>query len=549
MSLAASYARKSTADMIGIEDQHAINARVAREDGVRVPEGPTFRFSDDDTSGVAERREGLDALIKLVETGAAPFHTIYVKDGTRLGRWSDPRFRHWLEVHLELHGVRLRYAEDAAPIDYRTAEPGERFGHFMKSAVDSIVASEERSRLIRRVKTALRSRLLRGLYPGSRAPYGLTRQLVDIHTRQAISPTADGVRPGGTGYRLVRANNRSAEVVERIFAWAEAGQSMRQIAEQLNREQTPSPRERTSGRTAVPWSTDGVRAVLSNPIYAGRLIWGGKVGRSPAPVQSVDLMKYEGPVLVEGMLSPALITDEQWHRVQALLAGTREHCRGRRTGRPAFLLSALLTCVRCGAPFSGHTSTAREGKQRRYYKHSRALPQYRDCHARRTYLRTDALDQLIVEQVERWLESDVLIKLLEQELDALIALEGGSGPTERRRELERRLGEAEAASHRAAVLASQASEPSLQGTYEEVAREQATRAATCRAALLELGEAALHLERARRRLNDRQRTWLQPLQLWRDADEVGRKDILRSLLRRIDVDADGGTCGLILPAP
>jgi hypothetical protein len=420
----------------------------------------------------------------------------------------------------------------------------------MKSSVDSVVASEERSRLIRRVRTSLRSRLLRGLYPGARAPYGLARQLVDIASMQSAPRSPDGGRAGGTAYRLVHATDGTAGVVQQIFAWAERGESMQRIAERLNESGTPSPRGRArAAGAALPWSADGVRAILNNSIYTGRLIWGGSPDVTPAALRDVDLMKHEGAVVVEGMVTPPLVDADQWSRVQGLLAGTRERHIGRRRGRPSFLLSALLTCAHCGAPFSGHTSTSQEANQRRYYKHSRSLEPYKDCPTRRTYLRVDAMDALVSNQIERWLDDDALATMARDELDRLLGAHGGPDQVQQQRHLEQRIAEAEVALHRAAQLAAQTSDVTLQATYERVAEEHAAVVTQCRAELALLSDTATHLERARQRIEERRRAWLQPLTLWREADVEQRKEILRALLLRIDVDLDGGTATMVVPTP
>lgn len=542
-----SYARQSVSYQFGLLSQHEINVRVAKADGVLIPDTRLFRYNDDDTSGTTHSRDGFDTLLRLIESGNAPFTVLYVKDHTRLGRWKDPRDRHALEKHLEQHGVRVRYSEDAKPMNYATAQPDEVFTYYIKSALDSVVATEERTRFIRRTKSGARNRLARGLYPGSRIAFGLSRQLVDAVSLQPVMPGPDGVRQNGTGYRLTVAADGTDEVVRRIFEWAESGTSMCAIARRLNDIGARSPRARNGGDPDVPWSGSAVRNILDNPIYTGTLIWGdvGDGTPKPTPIAEADLLSHDGPLVVGSMLSVPLISPDQWQRVQRLLDGTREQCHGRRAGRPTFLLSSLLRCHHCKAPLSGHTASRRESQGvRRYYKHSRTLPAYRACPTQRTYVRTPEVEALVVTQIESWLASDDLLQIVRDEVRYLIATHDMADENQRRRELEERLAHAESSAVRAVRMRTAAQDDSLQAMYGKAAEDHASTARDCRAALTALGERSAHLARCERKLQETEHDWLRPLHSWREADSEMRKNLLAALLSSIEVDLDGGTCTL-----
>lgn len=196
---AASYARNSDEDSDGLQSQHLGNEQRAAVDGYLIPRSVDFRFEDDDTTGISKRRKGFDRLLQVITSGEAKFDRVYVKDRTRLGRWSDPRFGFYLEVLAEEHGVKIVYSENEKHVDYGGEPSPDMIGLFLKEAVDGVVASQERERLIKRVTGGMRYWVMRGFYPGSSAPYGLERWLADESTGALLERIPDGraVRKSG----------------------------------------------------------------------------------------------------------------------------------------------------------------------------------------------------------------------------------------------------------------------------------------------------------------------------------------------------------------
>ena len=188
-------------------------------------------------------------------------------------------------------------------------------------------------------------------------------------------------------------------VWERIFALAESGRGITEIARTLNAEGVANP-------TGRPWSKNGVHILLTNVVYTGALLWGLNA-RDQAP-----------PVRVEDAF-PAIVSKELFSRVQALLrsrAPRRAHPR--RVGS-SYLLSGLVRCKHCRRALSGQDS--KSGKFS-YYVCQSLLKRGRDaCEAPRLSARR--FERLVVDQIRANIltESNIrdLVRLVGEELDGV----------------------------------------------------------------------------------------------------------------------------------
>ena len=140
-----------------------------------------------------------------------------------------------------------------------------------------------------------------------------------------------------------------AAIVRRIFASYVAGQSPRDIAGALNREEIPAPRGGCWNASTIGGSRTRQNGILQNRLYIGHIVWnrqsfiknpenGRRVSR---PNPRSDWMEGKASEL-------RIIDDATWNAVQ--------HRRGKRCGatrhhasRPRRLLSGLLKCGKCGS--------------------------------------------------------------------------------------------------------------------------------------------------------------------------------------------------------
>lgn len=90
------------------------------------------------------------------------------------------------------------------------------------------------------------------------------------------------------------------------------------------------------------WRYSSIRHMLSNPIYAGRIIYGGKGGKPLVDVPAVTV--------------PAIVSPDLFDDVQAILADrSLFHRKHRRAADGVHLLSGIATC-RCGSGVQVHYS-------------------------------------------------------------------------------------------------------------------------------------------------------------------------------------------------
>lgn len=424
--LAASYARKSTADDPGLKAQHLVNVQKAGADQYVIPESSQFRFEDDETSGRTTSREDLDRLIEVVTSGEAPFDRVYIKDKTREGRFADPRFHFFLQVLFELHGVRICYSDRDVQLDFSRGMTPDMFGLFLKDVLDGVMASEELTRLIKRITEGSRIWVMKGFFPGARPPYALERWYADEQTGEIIEPVDEHaiVRRPGQRFKLRFRRDESVGVVKEIFDRLDAGESLAQVANRLNHRGVRSP----AGRS---WGSEAIRRIARNPIYCGTLVW----GRTTRVSEPVDVAKAridgEEPILVRDFVPDAPISEAQFERVQRLLDGNIERWDRRRRSAPSYPLSGLLECAICGASWCGNTRPS----GLRYYTHQASPANYDGrCPNRFRNLHAEAVEDAVARLFSDLLDDEGLRRATE---DAVSQLMGEIRNANHEREIER----------------------------------------------------------------------------------------------------------------
>jgi site-specific DNA recombinase len=116
------------------------------------------------------------------------------------------------------------------------------------------------------------------------------------------------------------------------------------------------------GREGRPFAAHTIDRVLNNEALMGTLVY-GKRPKKGNPQQ--ELVRVPG-------FFPAILSPEEWERLQQRLAIRRESSRGR-THSSDYLLSGILRCGHCGGPMAGKRSSAYKGKHYRNYACSRAM--------------------------------------------------------------------------------------------------------------------------------------------------------------------------------
>jgi len=188
-----------------------------------------------------------------------------------------------------------------------------------------------------------------------------------------------------------------------MFAWyADEGRSLFGLAKKLQRDAIAPPR--VQGR----WNVTTVRGILTNPVYTGE-VYAGRIqeacgtGVTATPRR---LRPREDWMRVASI--PALVTQEQYDRVQAKLAQNRQFARRNNTAH-AYLLRALVSCGVCGLSCLGRSLPAGH----RYYccrgKLS-AIHSHRASKCPSRYIPAEQVDALVWEDLCRLLNEPEAIR-------------------------------------------------------------------------------------------------------------------------------------------
>lgn len=268
----------------------------------------------------------------------------------------------------------------------------------------------ERTRIKIRVRSAMEAMAADGTrFLGGRPPYGYRIADAGPHPNPAKATA---------GQRLHRleADPVTAPAVRHIFEMYAEGAGLRLIADTLTQEGIPSPaaydRARNPHRDPRGWAHSAVRAILTNPIYGGRKVW-GKQQRNEELLDLTDVgaghvtrMRWRPAsewIAAADNTTEALVEAEVAERVTARLGRTPGRTKPRDAQHP-YLLRGLLYCGLCGRKLQGQARPARTpgGATRVLYRcplrSQRSLPAHMD-HPPAVYVREDA----IVTKLDAWL--------------------------------------------------------------------------------------------------------------------------------------------------
>ena len=341
----ALYARVSTqrqAQAQTVEQQIERLTGHARQQGWDVSLDHVFR--DDGHSGASLRRPGLDRLRD--RAAARGLDLVVITAPGRLAR----NYVHQVLLLEELqgHGCEVRFLDRPMSQD-----PHDQLLLQIRGAV----AEYERTLITERMRRGRQRKLEAGLMlPWTRAPFGYR---------------VDPERPRDPAG--VRVEAAEAALVREMFAWyAEEAHSFCSLARLLERRGI-----RTSTGLAR-WNLASIRALLTNPAYAGK-VYGNRWHRrgtlerrsATAPSKRSAMSRVDAPreewILVAEI--PPLVSQEQFDRVQARLASNRRFAQRNNKAHP-YLLRGLVSCGLCGLACLARTTIHRQ----RYHSCTGKLP-------------------------------------------------------------------------------------------------------------------------------------------------------------------------------
>ena len=242
--------------------------------------------TDPGISGTLEERPGLGELMRDVE--ARRVGRVVVWTFSRLARSS--RLFHHLGWQLEKAGAQI------VAVDQDSASELERDIH---AAIDA----EYVRRIKRDVTRAMRAKAVRGERTGSGNLFGYRWT---SKTEREIVPS-------------------EAAQVRHAFGLYDAGHSLKDVA------------------AALGWNRYRLRNMLIHPAYAGRYVYGRRKWRA-----GKCIWQPESSWTVIEDAHPAIVSADQWERVNARLHRNSAIFQNGHQGRLALPLSNLLRCEKCG---------------------------------------------------------------------------------------------------------------------------------------------------------------------------------------------------------
>jgi DNA invertase Pin-like site-specific DNA recombinase len=258
-----------------------------------------------------------------------PFDVVLVDDSSRLSRSLSDAIR--IFERLNFAGVRVVAVSQGIDSQNEQADVLVTVHGLM----DSLYVKE----LAKKTHRGMEGKLLRGLHTGGSC-FGYETVQVD-------------------GGKQLRVNDAEAVLVRRIFEMSSGGAALKTIAKTLNAQRIHSPRAR-NGRSAGGWCPTGIREMLYNERYVGRVVWNrSKFVKVPGTNRRVarqrpenEWRKYNAPEL-------RIVSDELWQRVQDRLKWLRENYKGgrangllSRSATSKYLFSGILVCAECGGRLS-----------------------------------------------------------------------------------------------------------------------------------------------------------------------------------------------------
>ncbi len=338
---AVAYGRKSFDDpderTSSVDDQRLFAERYGERHGFDI----VAFHGDDGITGATMERPGLQRVLALITTGKVKI--LIIEDVDRLSRDAE---------HL-MHMVKLFRLYQ---VTVHTVVAGKVDDLVL--GFKAIIGEQQRMRIAYTTRRGLKGKAMRGGATGGRV-LGYHREIV-------------GQDEGGRKDDRLAIDEVQAELVRRIFRLYADGWSLKQICKTLNAEGISSPRARERGKyNAGVWNPSTLsgdvtlgEGILNNELYIGRRIFNRRtwveVPNERRGFSRRPRINPEANWIIRDEPDLRIIDDALWDQVKAqqIEARAARDVKFKLTGnplsgakRPTHLLSGLVICGACGAPF------------------------------------------------------------------------------------------------------------------------------------------------------------------------------------------------------
>ena len=296
LSPAAQYLRMSTDhQQYSILNQSAAIALYAAAHNL----GIVRSFVDEGKSGTSiKRREGLQELLRVVESGCADFTHVLVYDVSRWGRFPDSDEAAHYEFVCKRTGIAVSYCAEQFENDNSVTSN-------LLKALKRTMAGEFSRELSVKVSAGQRRLASMGCWQGGNGPFGFQRMLVNQDGKRKHILTVGEWKSINTDRIVLTPGPKEAvDTVRLAFdLYTKHRKNRKQIAETLNKRGVFLHRR--------PWDMRMVRELLTGHIYKGAYAY----GKHDEHFITLPRDKW----LIREHAFEGIVSDEQWARANELV--------------------------------------------------------------------------------------------------------------------------------------------------------------------------------------------------------------------------------------
>lgn len=325
------YTRVSTViqvDGFSLDAQEEEIRAFAKQRGINI----VGKYSDEGKSGKnAEHRPAFIQMMNDIKSKKNNIKYVLVFKLSRFARNTSDTAKYLQE--LANFGVGLIGVKDG--IDTSTAT-GKMIANIMGA-----VAEMELENIHEQTLAGRQQKARSGLWNGAQAPYGYMLENKEL-----------------------KINPPEAEIVKRIFhLYANEGQSIRYITKKLNDENVQ--REQRGNTRFSLFTERNVRAILKNPVYAGKIAYGRRhTVKVEGTNNETKVVKQddESKIIVVNGVHEAIVSEEVFSKAEAQLKENVAHRKTRSDSTTVYPLTGLIRCPDCGKNIYGYTAPPRPRK-------------------------------------------------------------------------------------------------------------------------------------------------------------------------------------------
>ncbi len=165
------------------------------------------------------------------------------------------------------------------------------------------------------------------------------------------------------------------------------------------------------------WSTNSIRAILTNPVYLGVTIYNATIRIRDSNGKAKRMVRPREDWIVKENTHPALITKERFNRIQQIIQMRKEKDIMEWSCTKKYLLSGLLYCACCGGKMYGiklpkgyaKKINKKDRNDEDYYYYYFDKKSDGKCGSKLSYYRMDVVEELVMNEIKKQIKSDNLL--------------------------------------------------------------------------------------------------------------------------------------------